>query len=1172
MGFFTNFSLKNASAVLILCLLVIIGGVYASTTLKKETMPDISIPIVAVITVYPGAAPNDVQEKVTKPMEALISNVQGIKMVSANSAENISSVIAQFDYSANMKEAQRSVEEAIKSVTLPDGAIAPKTLRIDFGSFPVIDVSVSNPRITPAELEEKVRNILVPSLSGLDGVGTVQLVGGSPRAVYIRLLPSKLKAHNLTSQTVMQMLQANNISFPAGSVSLNDTIQPIQIMGKLSSLDDLRNMRLPVMPNQQASMTSALSQMGQGLSALGQTVGQLGQGVTGLGQATGAQIKLLAAIDETQGQLFAAGLAINEAKQALGDPRTSDQQKLAAQATVAELTPKVKMAEAALGQMQDKLKQIQAQMPGQSGAAPGSVPAGNGQPAQAASPASNAAGSIKLGQVRLGDIAEISIGSSQATSFSRINGNPSVVVEVTKSQSANTIDVANAVQNKVKDLLSTLPKGTKITYTLNQADYVRESISGMMREALLGAFFAFLIILLFLRNIRTTIIASVSIPLSVLITLAFLKQAQITLNIMTLGGLSVAVGRIVDDSIVVIENIYRRMQTEKMRTVELIKLATGEVASAITSSTLTTVAVFLPIAMVGGLAGIMFKPFALTVAVALLSSLLVAVTVIPLLSKLLLLKAKNLGHTDFHDGRLMRFYQRLLTRSLNHKAVVLVLAAVLFLGSLGLLGMVGTRFIPEDQEKFVKISIDVPAGMDPQKVNLQASAIEKILATEKDVQLMQTVVGNTGSANPMAVLSNKSAGSIMVKLRDEADLDGFITRMRTRIGDQRGESKIDIVQTNPNSGSMSGTNSLEVLITCNDLDKLRVSADRITRELAKIKGLEKVANNLAAQKPVIAVAVDQIKASSYALSAAQIGMSIRELLNDNAVTAMTLNKKTWDVRLGLKLDSWNKLDDIRALMISSPLGTSVPLSQIADVREVPGPVSILTQDGQQYAKVTGKITAKNTGSISMEVQKRLKSIPLPDGVETSLGGVSEMMSSTFRDLGMAMIFAVFAVFFVMILALGEIIAPLSILFSLPLAAIGCLTALFITGLPLDMPSMIGALMLIGIVVTNAIVLIDRVQQRRREGMGVRDALLEAGRIRMRPILMTAIATIAALAPLALGISKGSLISQSLAVIVIGGLTTSTFLTLIVVPVAYEMLENMKLRVLNRGKAVSSPEA
>jgi len=227
MGFFTNFSLKNASAVLILCLLVIIGGVYASTTLKKETMPDISIPIVAVITVYPGAAPNDVQEKVTKPMEALISNVQGIKMVSANSAENISSVIAQFDYSANMKEAQRSVEEAIKSVTLPDGAIAPKILRVDFGSFPVIDVSVSNPRITPADLEEKVRNILVPSLSGLDGVGTVQLVGGSPRAVYIRLLPSKLKAHNLTSQTVMQMLQANNISFPAGSVSLNDTIQPI---------------------------------------------------------------------------------------------------------------------------------------------------------------------------------------------------------------------------------------------------------------------------------------------------------------------------------------------------------------------------------------------------------------------------------------------------------------------------------------------------------------------------------------------------------------------------------------------------------------------------------------------------------------------------------------------------------------------------------------------------------------------------------------------------------------------------------------------------------------------------------------------------------------------------------------------------------------------------------
>jgi multidrug efflux pump subunit AcrB len=294
-------------------------------------------------------------------------------------------------------------------------------------------------------------------------------------------------------------------------------------------------------------------------------------------------------------------------------------------------------------------------------------------------------------------------------------------------------------------------------------------------------------------------------------------------------------------------------------------------------------------------------------------------------------------------------------------------------------------------------------------------------------------------------------------------------------------------------------------------------------------------------------------------------MSVRELLNDKAVTTMLVDNKSLDVRMGLKLDNVNKLNDISSITIQGPMG-SVKLSDIAEVKEVPGSVSITTSDGRQYANVTANITEKNTGAVSQRVQEKLQSINLPEGVKTEMGGVTQMMGDTFTQMGIAMLVAVFAVFLVMMIGLGGATASLAILFSLPLAAIGSFVALFVTGIVLDAPAMIGALMLIGIVVTNAIVLIDRVQHNRSAGFSIREALMEAGKIRMRPILMTAIATIAALLPLAFGFSKGTMISQSLAVVVIGGLTTSTLLTLLIVPVAYEMLENLKTRILGHDKA------
>ncbi len=1158
MSLFTRFSLKNVSAILILCVLVVFGGIYSAFTLKKETMPDISIPIVSVITIYPGASPGDVQDKITKPLESLVLGVSGIKSVNSTSSENYSTIIAEFDYSADMKEMQRRVEEAVKGAKLPDNVDVPKIMRIDFSSMPILSLSISNNKLSPEELEQQVRENILPSISGIDGVGQVQLASEAQKAVYIKLIPDKLKEYNLTAQTVSQLLQANNVSFPAGSLSLNDTVQPVRVTGKFNSLDELKNMSLPVIPNTQAMMSSAFTQMGQGVADLGKTMGQMGQGFN-------AQIQLISAIQETQSKLVASKFALNEANQTLNNPNATAAQKQAASAAVQQSSVAVKMTEAALEQMQKQLKDLQSKMSPAAGANPGAgaVPGSSTNPGAATQGAAPSASALK--QITLSDIAEITVGTDKISSYSRTNGNPSVVLQVMKTQESNTVDVSDAVKEKLDTVKNSLPGGTEASIILDQADYVNESINGMLREGLLGALFAFLVILLFLRNFRTTIIACISIPLSVLITLAVLKQFDITLNILTLGGLSVAIGRIVDDSIVVIENIYRRLQSEDVRNAELLKLATKEVASAITSSTLTTVSVFLPIAFVGGLAGVMFKPFALTLAAAMLSSLLVAITVIPVLSKVLLLKSKKIGHSDFHEGKLMKMYEGLLSWSLNHKAIALLVAFVLFIGSLSLIPFIGTSFVQEQKENYVSITMDYPAGTDVKIINDKALEIEKTLSEVGGIEKYQTTVGSSG-ANVMSALMNSGSGSIMVQLKADTSIDKTIKELKEKIPAVSGKGKFTIQQSNPNGGGMNSVNNIEVDITGNSSDKIKEAAVLLTRELSSVKGLEEVSNNLNESKPEISITVDQEKASEMGLPAAQVGMAVSGLLNNSTVTNIPVDNKTLDVLVGLKLDPVSKLDDIKNIELTSQTGETVKISDIADVREVPGPVSIFSLDGKEYAKVTGKITQKDTGAVSKNVQEKINSLQLPEGVEIKMGGITEMMGDTFTQMGFAMVVAIFLVFIVMLIALGSASAPLAILVSLPLAAIGGLAALFISGLPLDMPSMIGALMLIGIVVTNAIVLVDRVQQKRKQGMAVRESLMEAGKIRMRPILMTAIATIAALIPLSAGLSKGSTMSQSLAVIVIGGLTTSTFLTLVIVPVVYEALENLKSRIFGKDAA------
>lgn len=1176
MSWLTRFSLKNVAAVLIFVLLVAFGGVYTAGQMKMEAMPDISFPVIVAITPYPGASPEDVDEKVTKPVEQALMGTKGSKKVQSISADSTSVVVVEFDFDVDLDKAQQEMKEAVNRLQLPEGAMETTFNRFGFDTFPMMIVSLYSEKKDPEELERWVKEEVEPSLKSIAGVGRVDIKGQAPKAVVVRLKPDKLKKYNLTSQQIQQALQANNVSIPVGDLRVDRLDMPVRINQKITSVEDLRNLRLTVLPNPQAGMKDAFEQIGQGMEGLGQAVGGLGQAVGGLGQAVGqlgeglgqvgqgvglvqAQVQLLQSAQQLQAQLLGDRIALNEAEERLRENPADGE----AAREAAMLKAKIQAQEKGLKEINNRLRSIQSQMPQPKGT--------GGKQAQIPSPGFKSpkgnslgmkkpsAGDQKIRTIKLSDIAEIKETSEGNTLITRTNGKPSVNIEVIQAPDGNVVETAEEVNSKLEELERKHPE-IETTLLHDQSQAVKDSIMTMVREGLLGALFASLVILLFLRNLRTTLIAIVSIPLSVLTTLTLLHQADITLNIMTLGGLAVAIGRVVDDSIVVIENIYRHFSKTRERGIALIQYATKEVGSAIASSTMTTVAVFVPLGMVSGIVGKVFVPFAITVVIALISSLVVAVTVVPLLAKLTLLNGKKLK-TEHRESRLAEIYRRALSWSLDHRKTVLLLSTLMLVASLFLIPVVGTSFLPADKEKAIQIEVKMPSGTALDVTNDKAKEIEDQLNNYPEVEMVSTTVGNLrGELAGHGSIGSTNRVSMFVSLDNDTKMNSFLERVRDDMERIKGDAELNVHEVN----SMIPTSGEIVAVVKGDrIENIRKVAEELTKRMEKVGDLVNVTNNLSEQKELVNIKVDQKKAAKEGLSAAQVAMSVRGLLEADPVMELENGSQVKEVKLGLErknLDSLKKLKDVK---IMGATGNLVRIGEVAEVEKVKGPVTIQKENGQPYATVTGDITTSDSGAVSREVRQIINEMDLPSGISVNLSGETEEMDKSFAQLGVAMIVAVLAVYLVMIIAFGEATAPFTIMFSLPYAVIGGLVGLWVSGQPISVSGLIGALMLIGIVVTNAIVLIDRVQQQRRRGLGVRSALLEAGGTRLRPILMTAFATIFALLPLGLGYGNGSLISQGLAVVVIGGLTSSTFLTLFIVPIMYSTLSGLKERVIGK---------
>lgn len=1018
-------SLKNRALIALVTIVAAIFGGLALTNLKQELIPSIEFPQLSILSTYPGASPDVVNNDVSTPIETAIQGVPGLESTTATSTTNASIVQASFTYGTDLATAEQKIQQAINRIasTLPDG-VEPNVVSFSIDDLPVIALAVtgySDEKTIQAQLEASA----IPDLEDVKGVSAASIVGGRGQRVTITPDQAKLAEAGFTQTAITDALDQNGVLFPGGSVTEGDQTLTVQTGAKITSVDEIA--ALPLVPTSPA--------------------------------------------------------------QAAGGART------------------------------------------------------------------------------IGDVSAVALAQDPVTSISRVNGEPALTISITKLPAANTVDVSRAVTALLPQLQDAIGDDAQFTVVFDQAPYIEQSIEALAQEGLLGLVFAVLVIFVFLLSVRSTLVAAISIPTSVLITFVGIQAFGYSLNILTLGALTIAIGRVVDDSIVVIENIKRHYVGDADKGAA-IRLAVREVAAAITASTITTVAVFLPIAFIGDMTGELFRPFALTVAIAMTASLFVALTIVPVLAYWFLKPGASVRDADGNEidpedpaappSRLQRGYLPVLGWTLNHSWVTLLIAVVVLGGTVALAPLMKTNFLGDSGQNTFTVTQELAPAASLDAEDAAAQKVEAVLTGIDGVETVQTSIGSSGSAIRDA-FSGGGAG-ITYSITTDASADQVAVRENV----QDALADLDDVGTVTVASGQGGfaSSDIEVDVTAPSADALQTATDAVVAGLTGRDGVGQVTSNLSASLPYVAVSVDRTKAASLGLSEVAVGALVSNTMQPRQVGTVEIDGTTLTVYL--QAASVPKtIDELKALPIASGAGL-IRLDEVATVQQSEGPTSITTQRGQRTATVTVTPSTDDLNAASATVRTAIQDVDLPTGADAKIGGVLTQQQDAFGQLGLAMLAAILIVYIVMVAAFKSLRQPLLLLVSVPFAATGAILLQIATGVPLGVASLIGVLMLIGIVVTNAIVLVDLVNQYRTKGLSAHDATIAGSSRRLRPILMTALATIFALTPMALGITgHGGFISQPLAIVVIGGLVSSTVLTLLVLPTLYNLVEGAHERRLNR---------
>lgn len=1015
-----EFAVKRPITVLMVVAAVFLLGIVSLPRLQLDLLPQITLPVVTITTIYPGAGPEEVEEFVTKPLEDAAGLVKNLDDITSYSVEGMSMIIVSFKWGTDIDYAATELRDKIDPVIeyLPEGVHRPVVTKMDISSMmPTMTIGLTGR--DERELKDIADNIVKRDLEKVNGVAMATPMGGLEREIRVVVDPERLKAFGIPLQQINQALALENLNIPSGTLKAQKQEYTVRVVGQFKTPQEIENI----------------------------TIG----------------IK-------------------------------------------------------------------------------------NHAP------------------ILLKDVAKVEDTVKEPTSYARVNGKPAVVIPVYKQSVANTVEVSRNVRSALKEIQKRLPTNTSLTITMDQAEYIEKSIKNLEEVAIEGAILATIIILLFLTTIRSTFIVALSIPFSLCVAFIYMYFTKSTLNIVTMGGLVIAIGRIIDDSIVALENIHRHMERGEGVITACIE-GVKEVGMPIVAATLTTIAVFLPIAFITGLTKELFTSLVAVFAVALLASMVAAYFVVPMLSSRLLRPQANeeirkgLSYytiEQFQRGyrRVEEIYRRMLAWVLRHRKATVGIAVGSLLFGLLLIPLIGLEFFPTSISNAIMINLETPIGS-----NLEET-LEKVQIAERHVkQLPDKVVfastvgsgGTTAMRAGRAVTSRNASVIIRLKpLRERKMTDQEMKNwLRERLKDV---PNLKASFMDMGGALMGGQAEIEVEIRGDDLDELIRLGNELLDRVKKIPGVYDVDLNWEMGSPEYHIVLDRQKAGTFGVTAGQIGSIVSTLIKGSQVSKFRERGKEYDITVQAPKEKRRGEEDLKYIPVLTPTGVLIPLNTIAKVSFTSGPSMIPRHKHQRAISVTAAKGGRALGDIIRDIQREIQRMSLPPGYSAEIRGQEKQRREAFSGLFTALIAGIFLIYIILASQFESLVQPLIVMTAIPLSLIGVMLALFLTGQTFSVISMLGILMLAGIVISNSVLLVQFINLQKERGLETKEAIMTAGPIRLRPILMTALGTIFAMIPMALAMREGSEMFKPLAIVVLGGLTTSTFLTLLVVPVIYSIVD------------------
>ena len=1115
----SKFSVRNPLTVFMAVIVAIVLGIVSYTRMTPDLMPSIDLPYVVVVTSYAGATPEKVETVVSKPIEQSMGTLDGIKNITSTSSENVSMIMLEFEEETNMDSATVDILQKLNQIEgyWDDMVGTPYIMKMNPNMMPVAVASVQMDGMNKSELSNLLDETLLNRLEGINGVASIATTGNVDEEVSVLLSQSKIDS---LYEKIYAELDKN---FEEPQKQLDDSKKQLDeaVKGFEKAIADIdSNADMPADMKEQAKVQITSSpeyvQVQEGLKNLEQGQQELDKSKEELHKKI--DLSALLSMDTLSGILTAEDFAMPAGYVKEGDAKW-----------IVNVGDEIKSIEEIQNLVLADLK-IDGVEP-----------------------------------VRIKDVADVVVTDDSADIYAKINGEDGVVLSFSKQSSYATADVADNIAEKF-DELSEEYEGLHFVTLMNQGDYINLVVDSITSSLLWGALFAVIVLFIFLRDIRPTFITLCSIPVSVIFAVVLMYFSGISLNMMSLSGLSIAVGMLVDNSIVVIENIYR-LKSKGESVAKAAISGAVQVAGAITASTLTTICVFLPIVFVDGLTRTLFVDMALTLGYALVASLIIALTFVPATASKIL--KKDIKKKPENPNGITAKYKKAVTWCLSHKIAVFAVALVLLVGSILAELSRGFTFMPDMDMPQLSATLETEFGTSFEDTTALADEAIKRIQGVEDVETVGAMI-SSDSAMSMLGGSGGSSNSVTFYIMLDENKKRSSNEVIKEINELCSDLDCDFNATGSTDVSaLMGGSGISVNIYGDDIEQLQKSAEEISEIVSGVEGTQNITNGLEENDPALKITVDKEKAMLKGLTVAQIFSEISDsLTTEKKAIDVIFDDTSYQVYVSDEDTDSLSVDDIKnyVMEVTAQDGTvsEVKLSDVASVEETESLSSITRQNQKRYLTVSSEIAdGYNVSLVSSDVEKALESYETPKGITFEISGENENIMDSMKQLVEMLLLGVMLVYMIMVAQFQSLKSPFIIMFTIPLAFTGGMLALLVTGFEISVISMLGFVMLCGIIVNNGIVLVDYINQLRLEGMERRKAIAEAGATRMRPIFMTSITTILGLIVMALGVGDGAEMMQPIAIVCIGGLLYATLLTLFVIPCLYDLMNKKELKKLSK---------